>query len=118
MRKRVTVPLSSVLAMRRPTRAGVMPVYDEAIATADHVHDDPRKPSIEGIGLLDARGERLFRVTIPVKQQMGFYTGGNAWTGVQDEVSMILPEDMIDVSHNGRGLTGEEIDIDDGDDDD
>ncbi|UTC29790.1 hypothetical protein BAJUN_01600 [Bajunvirus bajun] len=98
-------------------RAGFVHGEEGLFVAPDCVIETPRPNRIEGIGILDHRGHRLFRVTIPIKQQMGFYTGGNAWTGVGDEVSTILPEDMIDVSTDGSGIDGYDVDIDDEEED-
>lgn len=79
-------------------RGGVYPVHDDTdfVATADVVIDSHREPVITDSGILDARGVPLIRIEVPIKQQMGFNTGGNAWTGeYQDTVSTMLPADMV-----------------------
>ncbi|UTU09792.1 DNase H-like domain protein [Caulobacter phage BL47] len=98
------------------TRAGVHPVYDECFATADHVYEEPRGPEIVPIGILDERGIMLCRVTMPIKQQLGINTGGNAWTGdFDEEVEALVPADMLRISTGGGGVS--EIDASEFDED-
>jgi hypothetical protein len=83
--------------------------------TADHVIDDPREPTITPLGVLDHRGKMLLRVTVPIKQKMGFHTFIQP---EPDEVETILPEDMLAVSDIGVGIAHLEPHEVDGPDDD
>lgn len=114
---------------RRPS-AGPVPIGDGDVSwTADHVIDEPREPVIVPIGVLDSRGEMLVRITMPIKQRMGFNTGSADWRGeVEDTVETVIAQDMVSVSDCGAGIAhiepheceGEdecEGDEEDGDDD-
>lgn len=84
--------------------AGPVPSDDGSISwTADHVIDDPREPHITPIGILDARGMMLLRVSIPIKVPMGFAIP-QPNPPEADEVETIVPEDMLAVSEVGLGV--------------
>ncbi|AXQ69534.1 hypothetical protein HOU02_gp191 [Caulobacter phage CcrBL9] len=117
-RARLTGPYQPVAGHTQPYRVigGVHPVYDECFATADHVYEEPRGPQIVPTGILDERGVMLCRVTMPIKQQLGINTGGNAWTGeFEDEVEALMPADMLRISTGGGGVS--EIDASEFDED-
>lgn len=88
--------------------------------TADHVIDEPREPSLVPTGVLDARGQMLVRVTIPIKVPMGFHIPNPRPDGA-GEVQTIVPEDMLRVSDIGEGLahlTPEDLEGPDDEEDD
>jgi hypothetical protein len=106
---RARPPYVGYTTQRRRHRGGMIPSESEFGMTADVVIDDPREPRIEPIGIFDARGKMLCRVTVPVRGKMGFHTSR---TEVLDEVSTIVPEDMLAISEDtGAGLAS--VDIDD-----
>lgn len=79
--------------------------------TADHVIDEPREPSLVPTGVLDANGQMLVRVTIPIKVPMGFAIPNPRRDGA-GEVETIVPENMLQVSDISAGLgflTPEEV---------
>jgi hypothetical protein len=57
---------------------------------------EEREPTITPIGILDHRGMMLLRVTVPIKQTIGFHRPPGPRDA--DEVETILPEDMLAVS--------------------
>lgn len=99
------------------TRSAIIPAEGEYFVTADHVIDDPREPHITPTGILDSRGMMLVRVTVPIKQKMGFGTFGKP---ADEEVETVLPEDMLAVSDIGVGIgyiEPHEMDCDDEEED-
>lgn len=115
-KKRARLPFPQKVGPYHPAAAGhtgsyratggIHPVYDECFATADHVYEEQRGPQIVPIGILDERGVMLCRVTMPIKQQLGFNTGGNGWTGdYEDEVEALVPADMLRISDGGGGIS-------------
>lgn len=83
-------------------RGGLFPAEQDYNATADHVLDDPREPRMVATGVYDASGEMLIRVTMPIKQRMGFATPG--WQNEEgDEVEMVIAANMLNVSDGGHG---------------
>lgn len=90
-------------AYRGRARSGPIPGEDGSISwTADHLVDDPREPILTPIGVLDARGQMLVRVRVPIKVKMGFHLPHQ--NQEPDEVETIVPEDMLAVSDCGMGL--------------
>ena len=53
--------------------------------------DDPREVAITQTGLLDSRGIPFIRVSVPIKQPMGFVP----YEAAYDEVEVICPEDEL-----------------------
>lgn len=93
-----------VSAWKRGRGAGPVPSDDGSISwTADHVIDDPREPHITPIGVLDARGMMLLRVSIPIKVPLGFAIP-QVREPEADCVETIVPEDMLAVSEVGLGV--------------
>ena len=89
---------------RRPHSA-LIPADVEFCMTADHVVDAPREPRVIPTGVFDADGHMICRVIVPIKQQMGFNTGGNAWTGdVEEDVVLLQTSNMIRMSDCGIGI--------------
>lgn len=105
-----------VSAWKRGRGAGPVPSDDGSISwTADHVIDDPREPHITPIGVLDARGMMLLRVSIPIKVPLGFAIP-QVREPEADCVETIVPEDMLAVSEVGLGVgyvTPDEVEDDD-----
>lgn len=86
-------------------RAALIPADMDFSMTADHLVDDPREPRVMPTGVLDERGNMICRIFIPIKQQLGFYTGGNAWTGdCEEDVVLMQTADMIQMSDIGIGI--------------
>ncbi|AXQ68520.1 hypothetical protein HOT99_gp097 [Caulobacter phage CcrBL10] len=93
------------LALRRLPhgRSGPIPTYDGDYSfTADHLIDDPREPNIVPLGLLDARGEELLKVHMPIKVKMGFALPPSD-RDTADEVVAYVPESQLIVSDIGLG---------------
>lgn len=89
------------LSLGRP-KGGIW--YDsegDPMATADHVVDDPRQPRLIPTGVLDANGEMLVRVYLPIKCRLGFHIPNER--DVEDEVLMILPESQISIAEDMPG---------------
>lgn len=53
--------------------------------------DDPREVAITPIGLLDSRGVPFVRISVPIKQPMGFVP----YDAVYDEVEVLCTEDEV-----------------------
>lgn len=100
------VPRRRIPKLWRPVRAGIWyePVDGDSMATADHVIDEPREPRLIPTGILDANGEMLIRVVVPIKVKMGFHCPG--LEPAEEEVMTILPESLI---HIAEDLPGEGI---------
>lgn len=129
MRRARSVPLSRYIAQRQTGWAGprqlgargaiMIPEDTEFSMTADHVVYEEREPTITPLGILDHRGMMLLRVTVPIKQPIGFHLPPGPRHA--DEVETILPEDMLAVSDIGVGigyLTPDEVEDDDEDGED
>ncbi len=107
--RRLALPAATAayLATKRPepARAGFFPTSDgDYFVTADHVIDEPREPTIVPIGVLDAQGEMLVRITIPVRlPTIGFHLPPGSGQEA-DCVEAILPENMVAVSDIGVGI--------------
>lgn len=99
----------------RRARGAFVPTEMEMGITADVVVEDPREPRIEPLGILDARGQMLCRVTVPIKAEIGFV---KRRPPVLEEVSTIVAEDMLAVSDVPGTALGfvDESEIEDGDD--
>lgn len=88
-----------------PPRGAIIPAEMDFSMTADHLVEEPRDPRIIPTGVLDEAGNMICRVIVPIKQQMGFFTGGNAWTGdAEEEVVLLQTDNMIRMSDCGIGI--------------
>ncbi len=97
------VPAQSIKRTRLLTPKSAYVKYDEdgeVSMTADVVEDDPREPIITSTGLLNAAGEELLKVMMPVKVKMGFDTKSGK---IQDTVIFRIPEPDLNVSDVGLG---------------
>ncbi|AFU88640.1 hypothetical protein CcrSwift_gp322 [Caulobacter phage CcrSwift] len=99
---------------RRRQRGDIWPVHDEMdyAASASTVVDDPREPSIVPTGVLDAAGEMLLKVHMPIKVPLGFAIPPVDRDDA-DEVVSYVPESQLIVSDIGLGrgyVTPEEAD--------
>ncbi|ARB13851.1 hypothetical protein Ccr2_gp320 [Caulobacter phage Ccr2] len=99
---------------RRRHRGDIWPVHDEMdyAASASTVVDDPREPSIVPTGVLDAAGEMLLKVHMPIKVPLGFAIP-LVDRDDADEVVSYVPESQLIVSDIGLGrgyVTPEEAD--------
>lgn len=99
---RAQLPKTSRGKALRGPRADIWPENDYH-AGATVVIDDPREPVIQPIGLLDASGEELLKVTMPIKVPMGFVIPTAQDHDDCDEVVQIVPESMLMVSDVGLG---------------
>lgn len=111
------MPLSRWIAQREPyrggyagpsevnlrTRAAILPTDQEFSLTGDVVAWEEREPRITPTGVLDHRGMMLVRVTVPIKEHIGFARDLDV-EREPDEVETILPEDMLAVSDCGLGV--------------
>lgn len=88
-------------AHRIGDRGGLVPVDADYAMTADVVIDDPREPQIVPTGVLDERGMMICRVSMPLKVKMGFHSRHQP---EPDEVVMMVPEDMLQISDCGAGM--------------
>jgi hypothetical protein len=111
------MPLSRWVAQREPyrggyagpssgnfrTRAAILPSEQEFSITGDVVAWEEREPRITPTGVLDHRGMMLVRITVPIKEHIGFARDLDI-EREPDEVETILPEDMLAVSDCGLGV--------------
>lgn len=119
------MPLSRWIAQREPyrggyagpssgnlrTRSAILPSEQEFSITGDVVAWEEREPRITPTGVLDHRGMMLVRITVPIKEHIGFARDLDI-AREPDEVETILPEDMLAVSDCGLGvgfLTPDEV---------
>lgn len=88
-----------------PRGVGMIPADVDFSMTADHLYEVPRETRVIPTGVLDGDGNMICRVHIPIKQQLGFNTGGNAWTGdVEEEVVLMQTANLIRMSDCGMGI--------------
>lgn len=115
MRRARSIPLSRWIAQRAGRPAGTfVPSEMEMGVTADFVVYEEREPRITPTGILDSRGMMLLRVTVPIKEEIGFVKP-RMMESEPDEVETILPEDYLAVSDCGLGVgfvTPEEVEGD------
>ena len=91
--------------LRRTTQGALIPCDQDFSMTADHLVEVPREPRVIPTGVLDEKGNMICRVIVPIMQQIGFNTGGNAWTGeAEEEVVLLQTADMIRFSDAGIGI--------------
>uniref|UniRef100_A0AB74UIT6 Uncharacterized protein n=1 Tax=Caulobacter phage BL57 TaxID=3348355 RepID=A0AB74UIT6_9VIRU len=117
----LTRPQALRTLTRRTQRGDIWPVHDEMdyAASASTVVDDPREPNIIPTGILDAAGEMLLKVHMPIKVPMGFAIPEVEGRDDADEVVSYVPESQLIVSDIGVGrgyVTPEEADAGDEDD--
>jgi hypothetical protein len=116
MRRARSMPLSRWVANRggyagSPRGAAMIPEDMEFGMTADFIAYEEREPRITPTGVLDHRGMMLVRITVPIKEHIGFARDLDVEREA-DEVETILPEDMLAVSDCGLGvgfLTPDEV---------
>lgn len=99
-------PVTPAVGFRlRRVRGALIPADQEFSLTADHLYEVPREPQVMPTGILDVDGNMICRIHVPIKQQLGFNTGGNAWTGdCEEEVVLMQTANMIRMSDCGMGI--------------
>jgi hypothetical protein len=107
LRRARAVPLSRWMALRGgyagSPRGAMIPADVELGVTADFVAYEEREPRITPTGVLDHRGMMLVRVTVPIKEHIGFGRDLDI-AREPDEVETIIPEDLLAVSDCGLGV--------------
>lgn len=110
LRRARSMPLSRWLQHRsggyaadRHRSGAMIPADMDFGVTADHIVYEEREPRITPTGILDHRGMMLVRITVPIKEEIGFARDLEI-ERQPDEVETILPEDMLAISDCGLGV--------------